>query len=112
MGDFRKLAKAGRELGKELSKPPKPRTQTSEQSAKERGCGVVCREMLADRSRITELQCINDSNQTYFLETLDVLAKAAGIQTGRAAWWDAQTSAKRGKLISRIKVLRETAKRD
>ncbi len=41
-------------------------------------------------------------------EWLEALAKAVGIQTGRESWWDAKESEQRGRVLERIKQLRET----
>ena len=43
-------------------------------------------------------------------ETLDDLARAAGIQTGRAGWWDLFQPKQIEKLVARIKKLRKKAK--
>ncbi len=80
------------------------------ETAKERGCDTVCKLWKQERTfaRSTEDALVRE--QTTFHDALECVAKAAGIQTGRASWWDTPTEVQVDTVVARVKFLRKEAR--
>ena len=85
--------------------------QSSEQSAADRGCAVVCKELLKDRRSIAETQRHADAVTGEFHEALDQLAKAVGIYTGSPNWWDIPRPEQVKKVLAKISILKTPPRR-